>query len=109
MNRPQTSVLLACAPVRVLVACLAVVAALGGCAVALAVDAAAMPRLADAAARAKVLEDAATAKAQPEAFTIVDDLDGRRQLVGIDPDEHSRHELRLPAVVGWLTPGGHCY
>lgn len=32
MNRPQTSVLLACAPVRVLVACLAVLAALGGCA-----------------------------------------------------------------------------
>ena len=30
---------------------------------------------------------------------LVDDLDGRRQLVGIDPDEHPRHDLPcLPAV-----------
>jgi len=25
----------------------------------------------------------------------IDDLDGRRQLVGIDPDEHLRHAYRL--------------
>ena len=30
-------------------------------------------------------------------LALVNDLDRRRQLVGIDPDEHPRHELRLPA------------
>lgn len=54
-----------------------------------------------------------TTRAEPPGrqhrLPVVDHFDGRGQLVGIDPDEHPRHELRLPAVVGWLTPGGHCY
>jgi hypothetical protein len=53
-----------------------------------------------------------------DSLAMVDDLDGRRQLMGIDPDEHLRHAAHSPfsgtdsdceagiATTSWAVPSG---
>jgi hypothetical protein len=43
--------------------------------------------------------------ARQQPFSVVDDLDGRRQLVGIDPDEHPRHR-QTPRLIGPAVGAG---
>jgi len=63
--------------------------------------------------RAPMMADSPTGPApttrRQHPLVSVDHLNGGRQPVGIDANEHLRHELRPSFVAGWLTPGGHCY
>jgi hypothetical protein len=44
-----------------------------------------------------------------DSLAIVDDLDGRRQLVGIDPNEHRSHVITNLVINRYGLRGGHCY
>ena len=44
-----------------------------------------------------------------QLLVVVNDLDGRRQFVGIDPDDHACHDAFLALNCRWERRGGQCY